>query len=452
VTVRAQETSGYEAFDAITRKIADIPIRFPMRGWWLAALGIALALLLWWFVALAVLFSRGVGVWGLNIPVGWGLAISNYVWWLGIGHAGTLISAMLLVFHQDWRNALNRFAEAMTLFAVICAAAYPIIHLGRPWLFYWVLPYPATTGVWPQFLSPLVWDAFAVSCYLIVSIIFWYVGLIPDLAAARDKARRRHWQVFFGILALGWCGSARHWARWRQAYAALAILAVPLVVSVHSEVSLLFAAGPVPGWHTTVFPPYFVAGAAFSGFAVVSILAISLRAAFRLQDLVTTRHLEMLALLLLATGLMTGYGYVSDAFMAWYSGDPFEFGTLRDRWFGEYDWSYWSAVVCNLVSIQLLWWRRARRSPLALFAVSVVVVIGMWEERYMLLVTGLYHDYLPSSWGPFNASFWEWSVYVGSFGLFFTPFLLFIRLLPMNSISDLKETAAERGGERHASR
>ena len=310
-----------QTYSDVTDQLAGIPLHFPSRRRWLIALLLSSLLLGLLFVAATVLFSTGVGIWGLNIPVNWAFAIHNYVWWLGIGHAGTLISALLLLLGRDWRNSLNRFAETMTLFAVICAGIYPILHLGRPWFVYWMFPYPATMKVWPQFRSPLEWDIWAVLTYLTVSIVFWYVGLIPDLAAARDRAHRRRWQVFFGVLSLGWRGSAMHWLRWHQAYRLLAALAVPLVVSVHSEVSLLFAAGTIPGWHSTIFPPYFVLGAAFSGFAVVAMIAIALRTLFNLQNLVTDQHLDILGKVLLATGLMTAYGYVFEVFDALYSGE-----------------------------------------------------------------------------------------------------------------------------------
>ncbi len=430
-------------YRGITDEITRIPLAYPhRRTWWICFTG-ALALLGLYFVSAVVLFARGVGVWGNNIPVNWGLAISNYVWWLGIGHAGTLISALLLLLNQHWRNSLNRFAEAMTLFAVICAGLYPILHLGRPWRFYWMAPYPSTMGVWPQFKSPLAWDFFAVLTYLTVSLLFWYIGVIPDLAATRDKARRRSAQVFYGLLALGWRGAGRHWARWRQSYRLCAALAVPLVVSVHSEISLLFAAGPIPGWASTVFPPYFVLGAAFSGFAVVAMLATALRRAFALQDLVTPRHLDMLGQLMLATGLMTAYGYFAEVFTALYSGEARELGTLMDRVAGRYAWSYWGAIAFNFLPLQLMWARGLRRHPGVLFAVGLSVTIGMWLERYMLLVTSLYRDYLVSSWGTYRASVWEWTLYAGSIGLFLTLFLLFVRLLPMISAFEVKEATLE---------
>ena len=427
----------------VTDQIALIPLRFSTRRRWLIALACSSLLLLLFVVSVTVLFTRGVGVWGLNIPINWAFAIHNYVWWLGIGHAGTLISALLLLMGREWRNSLNRFAETMTLFAVVCAGIYPIIHLGRPWFVYWMFPYPATMKVWPQFRSPLEWDIWAVLTYLTVSVVFWYIGLVPDLAAARDRARKRGWQVFFGILCLGWRGSAVHWMRWRQAYLLIAALAVPLVVSVHSEVSLLFASGTIPGWHSTIFPPYFVLGAAFSGFAVVAMIAIAIRALFQLENLVTDDHLDVLGKVLLACGLMTAYGYIFEIFDALYSGDPHDLQTLTDRLAGVYWWSYWGAIVFNFLFLQLLWWRPARRTPWVLFLISLSVAIGMWLERYMILVTSLYRDFLVSSWGLYQASFWDWSTYFGTLGLFLVPFLLVIRLFPVISIFETKEVLHE---------
>lgn len=428
-----------EAYAAVTREVTAIPLANPQRRNWLLWFAVACLLLLLFFLAVGVLFTYGVGVWGTAMPVNWGIAIANYVWWLGIGHAGTLISALLLLLHQHWRSALNRFAEAMTLFAVLCAGIYPVLHLGRPWLFYWMAPYPSTTGVWPQFHSPLTWDFFAVLTYLIVSALFWYIGIIPDLAATRDRARRRAPQVLYGLFALGWRGSAWHWARWRQAYWLTAAIAVPLVISVHSEISLLFAAGPVPGWNTTVFPPFFVVGAAFSGFAVVAMIAVVLRRGFALHDLVTPRHLDHLGKLFLASGLLTAYGYLAEAFDGLYAGPGHDRQTLVDRFTGDYAWSYWGAVLCNFAPLQLLWFRRLRRSPLTLFAVGLFVAVGMWFERYMLLVTALYRDYLPSSYGSYQASVWEWALFAGTFGVFLVPFLLFVRFLPMISAFEVKE-------------
>lgn len=430
-------------YAAVTAEVTGIPLHYPApRAWWIC-FGVALLLFATFLVAAGVLFLYGVGVWGNNIPVNWGLAIANYVWFLGIGHAGTLISALQLLLNAHWRNSLNRFAEAMTLFAVICAGLYPILHLGRPWRFYWVFPYPNTMEVWPQFKSPLAWDFFAVLTYLTVSVAFWYIGIVPDLAATRDRARKRRQQVFYGLLALGWRGSARHWARWRQAYRLTAAIAVPLVVSVHSEISLLFAAGPIPGWASTVFPPYFVLGAAFSGFAVVSMIAVVLRHALGLGNLVRPRHLDLLGKLLLATGMMTAYGYCAEVFDVLYSGREHEIRTLTDRLTGAYAWSYWGAVIGNFVPLQLLWFRRLRSSPTALFLIGLSVAIGMWFERYMLLVSSLYRDWLVSSWGEYHASFWEWALFAGMLGVFLVPFLLFVRALPVISAFEVNEAALE---------
>jgi len=435
---------------APTDKVARIPLAYPHPiGWWIC-FAFAGSLLGLFVVSASVLFQSGIGVWGNNIPVNWGLAIANYIWFLGIGHAGTLISAMLLLLDAHWRNSLNRFAEAMTLFAVVCAGLYPILHLGRPWLFYWMIPYPNTMTVWPQFKSPLTWDFFAVLTYLTVSVLFWYIGIVPDLAAVRDRSRRRWQQVFYGLGALGWRGSARHWTRWRQAYRLTAAIAVPLVVSVHSEVSLLFAAGPIAGWSSTVFPPYFVLGAAFSGFAVVSMIAVLLRHALGLAALVTKRHFDLLGKFLLATGLMTAYGYLAEIFDVLYAGDPQELQTLADRVSGSVAWSYWGAVAANFLPLQLLWFRRARTDAAILFLVALSATIGMWFERYMLLVTTLYHDYLVSSWGEYRPSLWDWSLFAGMLGVFLVPFLLFVRLLPVISIFEIREAATAGREHSHA--
>ena len=439
----SQDAALEREYRHVTREVTRIPLAFPHKRTWWIAFACALFLLGLYVVSAGWLFAWGVGVWGNNIPVNWGIAISNYIWWIGIGHAGTLISAMLLLMRQQWRNSLNRFAEAMTLFAVTCGGLYPVLHLGRPWFFYWMAPYPSAMGVWPQFRSPLTWDFFAVLTYLTVSAMFWYIGIVPDLAATRDRARRHSAQVFFGILALGWRGAGRHWARWRQAYRICAAIAVPLVISVHSEISLIFAAGPIPGWMSTVFPPYFVLGAAFSGFAVVSMIATVTRHAFGLKDLITPLHLDMLGRLTLATGMMTGYGYFSDVFSGLYGGDRYELHTMHERLFGALAWSYWGAVVLNFIPLQLLWLKRFRVDPVVLFLVGLSATIGMWCERYMLLVSTLFRDYLVSSWRNFWPSFWEWSLFFGSIGLWLTLFLLFIRCLPMISAFEIKEAAFE---------
>jgi len=430
-------SGGYRS---VGDQIAHVILDMPTRGRWWIAFWVSGALFLLLAAMLVHLFAYGVGVWGINIPVNWGLAIVNVVWWIGIGHAGTFISAMLLLLGQEWRNSLNRLAETMTIFAVLCAVMFPVIHLGRPANFYWMLPYPTPFEVWPQFRSPLFWDVMAFTTYFTVSVLFWYVGLIPDLASVRDKARRRGWQVAFGIAALGWRGSAAHWVRWRRCYLILAGLAMPLVVSVHSGVALLFAVGQVPGWHTTIFPPYFVLGALFSGFAVVAIIAVVLRGWFRLGNLITDRHLDLLGRFLLATGLATAYGYVFEAFTEWYSGDHFERATLKDRLVGPYAGWYWAAVVFNFAAIQLLWSRRMRSSGTVLLLVSVSVAIGMWLERYVLIVSGLARDFLPSSYDEYHAPWTEWLLFLGTVGLFLFGMVLFMRFVPMIAISEVKES------------
>jgi molybdopterin-containing oxidoreductase family membrane subunit len=402
------------------------------------------------FGAMTYLFAVGIGIWGVNIPVAWGFAIGNFVWWIGIGHAGTFISAVLLLLRQKWRTSINRFAEAMTLFAAGIAGIFPILHLGRPWFFYWLVPYPNIMDLWPQWRSPLVWDIFAISTYLLVSLLFWYAGLIPDLATLRDRAGaagRRFAQVSYGLLALGWRGEARHWARYETAYLLLAGLATPLVVSVHSVVSLDFAIGNTPGYHSTVFPPYFVAGALFSGFAMVLSLAIPLRHFFGLQDFITERHLANAAKVLIATSWLVIYGYASEIFTAFYSGDQFEQYMTMNRWFGPYAPVYWSMMACNVLVPQLLWLRRARHNVWLLFAVSLVVNVGMWMERFLIVVSSLHRDFMPSAWGMFYPTLWDWLQLLGSIALFVWLFLLFLRFLPAISIAEMRELVRESAEE-----
>lgn len=393
--------------------------------------------------SIAYLLAVGVGIWGINIPVGWGFDIINFVWWIGIGHAGTLISAVLLLLRQEWRTSINRFAEAMTLFAVACAGLYPLIHMGRPWLAYWLFPYPNTMGIWPQFRSPLVWDVFAVSTYATVSFLFWYVGLIPDLATLRDRARRRLSRVIYGVLAMGWRGSARHWQRYQMAYLLLAGLATPLVVSVHTIVSFDFAIAILPGWHATIFPPYFVAGAIYSGFAMVMTLAIPIRTIYGLEDFITMRHLNNMALVILATGLFVAYGYGMEGFMAWYSGNPYEEYMILNRLRGPYAPLYWGLLLCNVVVVQALWFSRVRSDVKALFMVALAVNVGMWLERFIIIVTSLHRDFLPSAWGMYYPTIWDWATYVGTIGLFFALLFLFLRFLPMISIFEMRELVSE---------
>jgi Ni/Fe-hydrogenase subunit HybB-like protein len=432
-------------YASVTDKVSAIVLTRPTsRGWYFAfAVGFLLVMLL--FGTIAYLIAGGVGIWGVNVPVAWGFAIVNFVWWIGIGHAGTLISAILLLLRQRWRTSINRFAEAMTLFAVACAGLFPLLHMGRPWFFYWMVPYPNTMDLWPQFRSPLVWDVFAVTTYLLVSLMFWYVGLIPDLATLRDRSKSAVGRVIYGILAMGWRGSARHWARYETAYLLLAGLATPLVVSVHTVVSFDFAVSIVPGWHSTVFPPYFVAGAIFSGFAMVLTLTIPIRAIYGLQDFITDRHLQNMAKVMLATGLIVAYGYMLELFMGWYSGNVYEMFVQVNRLFGPYAPAFWGLIVCNVLTPQLLWSKRVRSSPVVLFVISLVVNLGMWLERYVIVVT-LHRDYLPSSWAMYHPTVWDWAMFVGTIGLFLTLLVLFIRFLPMISIFEMRTLVEPKEG------
>ena len=427
-------------FETVTEKISRIVLglRHPLAWWVTVALGFLFLNLL--IVSIGYLLLKGVGIWGTNQPVGWAFPIINFVWWIGIGHAGTLISAILLLFKQDWRTSINRFAEAMTLFAVACAAIFPLIHTGRPWLAaYWLLPYPNTMAIWPQFRSPLIWDVFAVSTYASVSALFWYTGLIPDLATLRDRAKRK-WQArAFGILSLGWRGSARHWQRYETAYLLLAGMSTPLVLSVHTVVSFDFSVSVIPGWHATIFPPYFVAGAIYAGFAMVLTLAIPLRKMYGVEDFVTMRHLENMAKVMLATGLIVVYGYAMEAFYAWYSANQYEKFMLFNRaWHGPYAWTYWMLIFCNGLVPQSLWSKRLRTNTTWLFLVSLVVGVGMWLERFVIVVTSLHRDFVPSSWDMYYPTFWDYSTFIGTIGLFVTLMFVFVRVLPMISIFEMR--------------
>ncbi len=425
-------------YASITDKIADLVLTRPVhRAWLVAFFGTFLGTLVL-LGAIGYLFVRGVGIFGVDIPVAWGFAIANVVWWIGIGHAGTFISAVLLLLRQKWRTSINRFAEAMTLFAVAMAGLFPILHLGRPWFFYWIAPYPDKMNLWPNWRSPLVWDFFAIAIYLTVSFLFWYVGLIPDLATLRDRAATRAKRFAYGIFALGWRGEARHWQRFEIAYLLLAGLATPLVVSVHSVISLDFAIGNTPGYHSTIFPPYFVAGALFSGFAMVLTLTIPLRRAFGLYDFITDVHLDHAGKVMLATGWLLAYGYACEIFVAFYSGDEFEISMTIDRWTGFYAPVYWAMMFCNVLVPQLLWFRRMRRNVVALFALSLVVNLGMWMERVLIVVSSLHRDFLPSSWGLFIPTFWDWTILLGTLAAFAWLFLVFVRVLPSISISEMR--------------
>jgi molybdopterin-containing oxidoreductase family membrane subunit len=429
-------------FGTITDKISALVLTRTPRGWYV---GFAIAFLLAMVLLMSIthLVFTGIGIWGINIPVAWGFDIISFVWWIGIGHAGTLISAILLLTRQDWRTSINRFAEAMTLFAVACAGLYPLLHLGRPWLGYWLLPYPNTMGMWPQFRSPLMWDVFAVSTYALVSLMFWFVGLIPDLATLRDRSPSRIGRMVYGIFAMGWRGSAKHWHRYETAYLLLAGLSAPLVVSVHTIVSFDFAVGVIPGWHTTIFPPYFVAGAIYAGFAMVLTLAIPLRRFYGLEDFITARHLNYMARVMLATGMIVAYGYIMEVFMAWYSGNELEMAMVLNRFTGPYKTMYWTLIVTNVVIPQLLWLQRVRANPALLFVVAMSINIGMWLERYVIIVVSLSHDFLPSSWGTYSGTIWDWSTFFGTIGLFLSLLFLFIRFLPMISIFEMRTLLPE---------
>jgi len=427
------------SFRSVTENISNIVLtpQTPL-GWLflLAVAGVGASMLL---VALIWLFLEGVGIWGITMPGAWGFAIINFVWWIGIGHAGTLISAILLLFKQHWRNSISRFAEAMTVFAVVCAGLFPLIHIGRPWLGYWLLPYFSTMTVWPQFRSPLIWDVFAVSTYATISALFWYVGMVPDFGTMRDRAESKFAKISYGVLSLGWRGSACHWMRYETASLLLAGLATPLVLSVHTVISFDFAVSVLPGWHTTIFPPYFVAGAIYSGFAMVLTLAIPLRKFYHLEDLVTERHIDNMGKVMLATGSIVAYGYAVEVFMAWYSASHAEAFMMWNRMFGPMGWSYWILITCNIaIPLTTLWSRRLRTCIPFMFCLSIVVNAGMWFERFVIVVTSLYRDYLPSSWGTYRATRWDYMTFAGTLGLFTFLFLLFVRFLPMIPMSEIR--------------
>ncbi|MHB8974181.1 MAG: NrfD/PsrC family molybdoenzyme membrane anchor subunit [Pirellulaceae bacterium] len=435
---RAPLVTGTADYASITNDVCRIAEQYrPPRSWYIA-FAISLSVLGVLGVAVIYLIATGIGVWGNNSPSFWGFDIVNFVFWVGIGHAGTLISAILFLFRQQWRTSINRMAEAMTIFAVMCAGMFPAIHVGRVWLVYWLAPYPNYLALWPNFRSPLLWDVFAVSTYATVSALFWYLGMIPDLATLRDRSTTRIRKLAYGVFALGWTGSARAWHRYERAYLLLAALATPLVLSVHSVVSFDFAASQLPGWHTTILPPYFVAGAIFSGFAMVVTLAVPARAYFGLKHLITPRHLENINKIILVTSLMVGYAYGIELFTAWYSQNPYEtFLFLGNRPFGPYGFCYWIMVSCNVLIPQLFWFRKCRTTPWIMVIIAVLVNVGMWMERFVIMMS-LTRDFLPSSWGLFIPSPIDFVMLIGSFGLFFTLFLLFCRYLPVVAMAEVK--------------
>jgi molybdopterin-containing oxidoreductase family membrane subunit len=437
-TQRAPLVLGHEEFGSVTEEICRVNEEpKPPLAWYVTlAISGTLAAILGFLILYLVVV--GVGVWGNMRPVAWGFPIVNFVFWVGIGHAGTLISAILFLFRQRWRTAINRFAEAMTIFAVICAGMFPGIHIGRVWLAYWLFPIPNQMEMWPQFRSPLLWDVFAVGTYFTVSLVFWYVGMIPDLATLRDRASNKIKAIAYGFFSLGWRGSMRHWHRYERAYLLLAALATPLVLSVHSVVSFDFAVSQLPGWHTTIFPPYFVAGAIFSGFGMVMTLAVPARQLWGLQNFITMRHLENMNKIILLTGSIVGYAYAMEFFIAWYSQAPYEGFAFINRAFGQYAWAYWIMVSCNVITPQIFWFKKARTSIPIMFIASLLVNVGMWFERFVIVVTSLAQDFSPGSWGYFKPTWVDMGMLIGSFGLFMTLFLLFIRYLPVIAIAEVK--------------
>jgi Ni/Fe-hydrogenase subunit HybB-like protein len=424
-------------FAWISDRIAGVAEGKTPRWWWAAFIP-SVGFMLLCFSMIAYQISTGVGVWGLGHPVFWGWAIINFVFWIGIGHAGTLISAILFLLRQRWRTGVNRAAEAMTIFAVICAGIFPAIHIGRAWLAWWLFPIPNSNNIWPQFRSPLMWDVFAVSTYFTVSFLFWYMGLMPDMATMRDRAKTKLRKLAYGFFALGWTGSNRSWSNYEKAYLLLAGLSTPLVLSVHSIVSFDFSVSQLPGWHTTIFPPYFVAGAIFSGFGMVLTLLIPVRKVCHLQEVITVRHVELMGKVILATGSIVGYAYAMEFFIAYYSGNPYELFTFKNRAFGPYWWAYWTMITCNVISPQFFWFKKIRTNMLAVFILSIFVNIGMWFERFVIIVTSLHRDFLPSSWGYYRPTMVDILTFAGTFGLFLTLFLLFLRFVPLVAIAEVK--------------
>lgn len=439
--------TGRNSPGSVTEQVASLAERSRPSTAWKAAFAISVSATLMFFSLVGYLIATGVGVWGNNAPVFWGWPIVNFVFWVGIGHAGTLISAILFLFRQNWRTSINRFAEAMTIFAVTCAGIFPAIHIGRVWFVYWLAPVPNSLAMWPNFRSPLLWDVFAVTAYATTSALFWYLGMLPDLATLRDRATTKLRRMAYGIAALGWNGSSQQWRLFEKAYLLLAALATPLVLSVHTIVSFDFATSQIPGWHTTIFPPYFVAGAVFSGFAMVITLMVPARAFFGLKNLVTLRHLENMCKVVLATGMMVGYAYGIEFFIAWYGGNQYEQFAFINRALGPYWWAYWTMVSCNVLAPQLFWFKGVRTTPWAMVAICVFVNVGMWFERFVITVTSLSRDFLPSSWGYFVPTPVDILMFLGSFGLFFTLFLLFCRYLPMVAMAEVKSVMPH--GEAH---
>jgi molybdopterin-containing oxidoreductase family membrane subunit len=429
-------------FAWITNAVCRI-VEEPTPRWWWVMFGVAGFVATFTVAGLIYLVSTGTGVWGLANPANWGWAIVNFVFWIGIGHAGTLISAILCLLRQKWRTSINRAAEAMTIFAVVCAGIFPVFHVGRVWFAYWLMPLPNANTIWPNFRSPLMWDVFAVSTYATVSVLFWYVGMIPDLATLRDRAKSKFKQIFYGIFSMGWRGSNRHWSNYEMMYLLLAALSTPLVLSVHTIVSFDFAVALLPGWHTTIFPPYFVAGAIFSGFGMVLTLMLPLRAVYKLEDLVTQYHIDCMCKITLATGSMVGYAYAMEFFIAWYGANPYEGFAFVNRAFGPYAWAYWIMVSCNVITPQLFWFKKVRENTWLVWVLSIFVNVGMWFERFVIAVTSLARDFLPSSWGYFSPTVVDIFTYFGTFGVFSVLFLLFVRFLPLMAMAEIKAVSPQ---------
>jgi len=443
VDLRPPVVGPGQTFNSITRKISDIVLMRGFKKGWIFGFAIVFLGSVMLFNTIAYLLLRGVGIWGNSIPVAWAFDIINFVWWIGIGHAGTLISAILLLLRQSWRNSINRFAEAMTLFAVACAGMFPALHTGRPWMDYYLIPHPNTMGMWPNFRSPLMWDVFAVTTYLTVSVLFWFMGLVPDLATMRDTAKKTWQRIIFGVLALGWRGDARHWHRYETAYLLLAGLSTPLVLSVHTIVSFDFSTGMVPGWHATIFPPYFVAGAVYAGFAMVLALAIPVRKFYGLEDFITLRHIRNCCKVMLATGLIVAYGYAMEAFFSWYSSATFEEFMMKNRMFGPYGFMYWLLILCNVAIPSLLWIKKMRDNLAVVFIISIIVNLGMWLERFVIIVMSLNRDFTPSAWRMYYPTIFDFTMFFGTVGFFLTLMFLFIRFVPMIPIFEMKTLLPE---------
>ena len=441
---------GEHSYETITDRIGRVVLSWKPHGrGFYTLLGVGFLFVNVLMVTIGWLLYKGIGIWGNNIPSGWGFDIINFVWWIGIGHAGTLISAILLLMRQKWRMSINRFAEAMTIFAVMCAGMFPLLHTGRPWVSYWLFPYPSILALWPNFRSPLVWDVFAVSTYFTVSLLFWGIGLIPDFATLRDRATKPAMKRIYGVLCLGWRGSARHWERYSQAYLILAGLSTPLVLSVHTIVSFDFAVSLVPGWHTTIFPPYFVAGAVYAGFAMVLTLGLPARSWYNLKDFITAKHIDWMCKIMLTTGLIVFYGYIVEGFYSFYSGNIYEKYMMMNRFGGPYAPFYWTLIFCNGLAPQVLWVKRVRYSIPAVFVVSLIVSVGMWLERFIIIPVSLHRDYLPSAWGYYSPTLWDFGMFLGTIGFFIFMMMLFIRFLPMISISEMRELFHQTKHEEH---